>query len=285
MVLRGGKFLVAAAGIVCITIFIRRHHRDFSLNQLGFCTVISFLLFLLATLDEQIVALIFFIAVTTLIIGLAEKRVRQTTIIFILSAAIYSAYYFFFGRWLFDKFTPGGIMTASHPHQFSDAFKVNPIVVAYAVEMLFANFIALGFSSFIFLGVFLVSLVHIFRQGKATLIQYMILSGLIAFPILLTAVLVASHPPIYDIHELWFTFYLPFPIYVLFFSVLYSVHLADSKTDLAKILMAVAFIVICISGIYKMDILYQASCVVKVSKILHSTTCGVNPIPAFEVSY
>jgi hypothetical protein len=282
MALRGGKFLAAATGIFCITIFIRRHQRDFALSRLGLCFGISFLLFLLATLDEQVVALIIAIAVATMIIGLAEKRVSQATVIFALSAVIYCVYYLFIGRWIFDKFTPGGISLSPHYHQFSDVFKVNPVVVFHAAELLLSNFIALGISSALFLGVFVVSFAQAYRQGKCSPTQYMILSGFVAFPLILTSALVASHPPLYTMPELRYLFYLSLPVYIMFIVAPYSVYMADSKTDFPKKALAAAFIVICVSGIHKINILYRMSCG-NYYKTHGGTDCGDSSVFTYHI--
>lgn len=279
MVLRGGKFLTSAVGIFLMTIFIRYHRRHFQLSSFGSCFTISCVLFLLATMDEQITAVVFFIAFATLILGCIEKSVSQSVVIFVLAAANYCLYFVFWGRWLFAKFTPDGIQINRHPHNFSDALKVNLADVSSAVEMLLSNMIALGISSFIFLSVFVCSLAKIFRQGEDRPYKVLICTAFTLFPILLTSFMVASHPAIYNYktNQLWSLFYLLFPVHALIATVAYSLHLADFKSDQYKIALAIAFILICTIGVYKMENLYQISCI-STSKILDSFTCGENPV-------
>jgi hypothetical protein len=234
-------------------------------------------------MDEQIIAVVFFIAFATLILGCIEKSVSQSAVIFVLAAANYCLYFVFLGRWLFAKFTPGGIQINRHPHNFSDVLKVNLADVFSAVEMLLSNMIALGIPSFIFLTVFVCSLSKIFRQDEDSPYNLLICTAFTLFPIFLTSFMVASHPAIYtyNTNQLWSLFYLLFPVHALIAAVIYSLHLADFKSDKFKIALAIAFILICINGVYKMDNLYQISCK-STSKILNSFACGENPVFLFN---
>lgn len=283
MVLRGGKFLTSAAGIFCITIFVRYCHREFSYNKFGSSIAISGILFLLATIDEQITALIFFIAVLTLIIRRIEKRDSQATVIFVIASVNYCLYFAFWGRWLFNTFTPGGIESERHPHQFSDIFDVNLTYISNSAEMLVSNMTFLGIPSIIFLAVLFFSLVRIYRQGEDLAYKMLICAAFVLFPFVLTSAMVASHPFIYKIHQLWYLLYLVFPVHVIIVAVAYSLQLANFKSDLFQNMLAVAFIIICITGIYKMDNAYQIACTTtSAGKTLAGYACGANPVFSFK---
>src|SRR5262249_37824837 len=99
MVLRGGKFLLTAVGIVCITLFIRHQQRSFSLPKIAHCIAIAYLLSLLATMDEQIAALVAFIAGVALVVSVLQWRLSESLVIFAMAAAGYLLYLNFVGRW------------------------------------------------------------------------------------------------------------------------------------------------------------------------------------------
>ena len=278
MVLRGGKFLTSAAGIFLVTIYLRYHRRDFSLSSLGTCLIISCVCFLLATMDEQITAVVFFTCFVALIVLFTEKKISQSFVIFVLAALNYCLYYFYWGRWLFSKFTPDGIQVNNHPHNFSDVFKVNFENIKGAAEMLLSNFIALGIPSLAFILVFFCSVANIYRKNNNITKNMLSCAAFLLFPIALTSVMVASHPAIYSYksHQLWSLFYLLLPIHTLIISVIYSLYLANFKTNLFKAILAVCFIYICTNGVVKMDGLHHIACT-NASKIFHSFNCGVNP--------
>lgn len=281
MVLRGGKFLVSAAGLFCITIFIRSFQRDFLLCHLCSCFCTSVILFLLATLDEQITAVVFFIAILAMIIGWLEKRWSHSVVIFTSSAVLFCGYYIFLGRWIFACFTPGGIELAGHPHQFQDILTVDMTVVASAVEMLLANVKLLGVSGYIIPGVLVFSFTTIVAQGEKGYGKLLISLAFSLFPVILTSLMVSSHPSIYAYKFLWNITYLIFPVHMLIVAAAYSAHLADFKNDYFMTALAVTFICICTFGAINLGHANQVACT-NTSVSLAGFACGENPIACFR---
>jgi len=235
------------------------------------------MLFLLQTLDEQLIALIAFLATGALLVAVVERKIRPSTVIFPLSALLYVIYHLYMGRWLFEHYTPGGLRTKDHPHDISDVLMLNPKRLVDALQIIFYNYRDLGLAS---AGLLMITLVGIYQAvvtRHGTVPQYLIYSGLISFPVLLTAVLIASHPPIYDLDILWDLFYLAAPIHIIFCAVPFSLYMARFKTDYWLIIMALIFVSICIYGVESMEERYQVSCE-KTRTSINGYECGENPI-------
>ncbi|MFA6303587.1 MAG: hypothetical protein WC627_10735 [Legionella sp.] len=275
MVLRGAKFLIPAVGLFCVSIFLRTSQHQFSWKQSFYCMLMACLIFILSMLDEQIVCFVFFITFCAMLLSIKEKKSNQAFIIFTTSAVLYVFYYFYLGRILFDTFTPGGILTAHHPHQYKDVLRLNHNAIYYSIQMLGYNLSLLGIALWILAGIFFVSLIHI-QQKKIPMNNKLIALFLFTFPILLTSIMITSHPSIYRIGVLWEIFYLPFPVFLLVLCIIYTVYLADFNSKIVNNTLAIIFSIICISGVYRIDSLYGKSCEV-ISKVLNRTNglvCG-----------
>lgn len=275
MVLRGAKFLIPAVGLFCISIFLRTSQHQFSWKQSFYCTLMACFIFILSTLDEQIVCFVFFAAFCAMLLNLIEKKSNQAFIIFTVSAILYILYYLYLGKFLFATYTPGGIERAHHPHQFKDVFRLNFKAIHFSIQMLGYNLYLLGIALWILAGTLFVSLIHIRHQNLPTK-NKLIALFLFIFPVVLTSILITSHPSIYKIRVLWDIFYLPFPVFVLVLSIIYMVYLADFKSKFASNTLAIIFSIICITGVFKLHSLHKYSCDVISKKLNHTNTlvCG-----------
>lgn len=275
MVLRGGKFLATAAGLICITFFLRYLKTKFSARNIGACVSVACILLLLATLDEQITALIFFLTAVALIAGCTENTLSSSAVIFMFTSINYCLYYVYWGRLLFDKFTPGGIKVEKHPHNFSDVFNVDLEIISRALEVLYSNFVTLGVSSLVLLIVLAVSMKKIIDQRERRIFKLLISLSFSLFPIALTAAMIASHPSIYSYKAgaLWSLFYLLLPCHTLVVAVSYSLYSANSQNGYLKNAMAIAFALICIGGAFKISTNYNTACT-STRQILVSFPCG-----------
>lgn len=283
MALRGGKFLNSAAGLFCLALFIRNMRRDFSLRDAGRCLAISCAPFLLMAMDEQMTAFVAFIAGVAAVVSLLRWRVTRAAAIFACAVAQFALFYFGWGRWLFARYTPDGINEAAHYHQFSDVFRVGSTQVSQAVEMLMANITALGIASVILAAVLGVSAARIVYRAEERFQRFFVCAAFTLFPFMLTSIMVASHGDIYLIKALWTLFYFALPMHVLIAAVAMSSSFAEYRTDWAKIALAVAFLWICASGVYRMNDLRRVSCEQTLRVIIELPTwpmfaCGKDPV-------
>ncbi len=260
MVLRGGKFLATASSLICLGLFLRMISQTASRDNRIRSMTIAIALFVLATIDEQVTAVLFLLTVLAFFVSKKEKRFNRAAGTFGIATTLFFSYYFFWGRIIFEYFTPGGLQTKSHPHQLYHAFRLSFDNLFHAIEILFANYVALGFSSLILLMILVFSIIKYFYSKKTTIQETSILIFLIFSPIFITLAMVASHPPIYRIKELWFLFYLHAPVVLLFCAVPYAISIARLKTQRMPIFFAIALIAICVSGVCKLQPRYDFAC-------------------------
>ncbi|WP_281763085.1 hypothetical protein [Pseudodesulfovibrio nedwellii] len=260
MVLRGGKFLATASCLVCLSLFLRMISQTTTRDTFIKSTAIAIVLFILATIDEQVTAIVFLLSATAFFISKKEKKFNLAAGTFGIANILFFSYYFIWGKILFEHFTPGGLQTKSHPHQLYHAFRLSFDNLFHAIEILFANYVVVGFSGLIFVLVFVFSIIKYFSSKKCTIQDSSILITLILFPILITLAMIASHPPIYRIKSLWFIFYLHAPVALLFCVVPYAISIARFKTQLIQMFFALALIIICASGVYKLQPRYDFAC-------------------------
>jgi len=87
----------------------------------------------------------------------------------------------------------------------------------------------------------------------------------------------------YLIKALWTLFYLALPVHVLIAAVALSSSLADFRKDHVKIVLAIAFLSICATGVYRLKDLHRVSCEETIKVITEMPTwpsfgCGMNPV-------
>lgn len=279
MVLRGGKFLVTAACLICLSIFIRCLWQTSSSKSVVKYTVLSVVMFVLGTLDEQVIAYICLFGVAAAFISWKEKKVNQALWTFGWAIILYFSYYFFWGRLLFEHFTPGGLNPNPHSHQLYHAFRFAFNSWFRGIAILLANYVALGPSSILLGGLLVASLTRYFKSCKKNTRKTVVLLGLLLFPVIVTHAMLASHLKIWEIRELWYIFYLHASVITLFCSIPYAIKIARFKIHFMHSLLAVALIGVCLSGVYKIDSLYEAACSSK-NHLLYESYCG--DVSAFD---
>ncbi len=80
--------------------------------------IFSFVVFLILTVDEQLIAIMFFLIGFSMIESLKIYKLKNGVLIGALSLFHYLLFYFFWGRWLFERYTDVAIH--KHPHNFTD---------------------------------------------------------------------------------------------------------------------------------------------------------------------
>lgn len=281
-VLRSGKLLTPAIGIFFIAFFLKYCRKEIPLNTQSIMksTGIAFTLFILSTTDEQLIILLFFLMCCSVLHTIAFRKNYRITVMLMASVVLYLIYYLVIGRLLFNYYTPGGVIF-KHPHGFQDAIKFNFNVLYHALEMLMSNLITLSYSLIIFSSSLIYTIILLTKSYKMTKRprpeQICILLGFIIFPILLVSGMITSHPPIYKYPTLWFIFYLPLPVFILFMGLPYIVSLINYENRIPEYLLLFGLFVVSISGISMIEKHYQEFCVKYSNDFSYNPTTFCDP--------
>lgn len=121
LVLRSAKLITPVIVIGLITYSISHLQQQFIIKKykkhLGQNILNILCVFLLCTLDEQILAVSAFVVALSVMVAIFDKKINRVAVNFTGALLIYITYYLWWGRWLFEYFTP--VELQKHIHSIS----------------------------------------------------------------------------------------------------------------------------------------------------------------------
>ncbi|GHS95534.1 hypothetical protein AGMMS50276_11550 [Synergistales bacterium] len=144
-----------------------------------------------------------------------------------------------------SKFSDGALIM-SHPHQFTDIFRINKEVLLKAFEVWSDAIASFFFSSFVVF-VLIIS-IYSFMLYYKKIIECFIFSSVVLFSYALVPVLVASHSAIYILRDLRYGMYLAPSLFLLLSAIFYGISHVDILSN--KKILAILAIFFIFMGAY-----------------------------------
>lgn len=208
-----------------------------------------FPIFLLMTLDEQVLAVVGFLMVLSILISLLRKKVNLTCVLYTVSCFIYATYHLFWGRWLFEYFTGPlkehghtikGSLTGIGIQRFFDSFSILFDIVPTIIFL----------SSIVFIGFWIYSFYRVPKKEK-NLDKICISIFLFFMPIFLLMLLINANHDIYFLKSLWRSVYPLIAGILCFLSFLYVLSISKYRFNKSK--MFLLLIGILVSFVYNLS--------------------------------
>ena len=257
---RSAKLLAVAAVIFLIAFTI--NHMDSrvikkNLKYLLLCIPI----FILMTLDEQVLAMGFALCLFTYLFCIINKKINLLAIIYSLACGLYISFYEWWGKSLFIYFTGGyqkhghtigGSLSGISLKTFSESFKILQNVIPKLIFM----------SAIIFAIVWLYSIFKMStnkedKKDKIKKLATVLFLTLSAFGLLM--LMIDAHSAIYDTPVLWISVYPMISGIVLLLSFIYLVTNTKFKYKyIAECIMALGIMVSLTYNIFHVNNYYGA---------------------------
>ena len=196
--LRTAKLFVVGISFILIGLFFHNEEDEICKSDLPSALARGFGISLLCTIDEQILGVVVMLA-SILGIRLIKKRsVNNGYFISLASATIfYFVFYFTWGRWLCQYYTPG--LRPEHPHDLSHLLRFGSYIVP-GMQMFVRALSRVTFNSTMVLGAFAILWVAMLVIARDTRViftsVFLMMAGL-----LFSIALVTAHPIIASLTE------------------------------------------------------------------------------------
>lgn len=227
---RSAKLLAISATVFLISFVIK--NIDFNFEKKDYKKLfLSIPLFLIMTLDEQVLALVAFLTLLSYIFILLNKKISLVSVINTISCFIYLTYHLWWGKAIFRHFT--GLLQR-HGHTISGSIKGISLHTLYESLKILKNVIPkiifwYFIVFFIIWIVLFISFIVKKEPKKEKIKETIILLFLTFSSIILLMLMIDAHPAIYQTKSLWLSVYIIIPVLILFMSFLYLIEISDLK--------------------------------------------------------
>lgn len=199
--------------------FTVRLYKDNWKSNVG-CIV---LIFILCTLDEQVIAISAFIIALSVLNMLFTKKMQRITVNFIAAIAMYIIYYKWWGRWLFEYFTPGQLK----PHIHNMSMIVEDFKFSFLIEAaeIYNKILLSTFNNYIIIGMvfgLIIGLWFCIERWEEKLISI----SIIGFSFALTVALLIGLPILYYYNDMILSIYFICPILIFIYGIIYTISKA-----------------------------------------------------------
>lgn len=209
----------------------------------------AFAISMLCTVDEQLVAVLPVLAGAFALEKVFEGGTWSRVRIAAGAMASYGLYHVWWGRKLFEKYTPAEL--AEHPHTFGKAINNLPANMFYGM---LAYFRALKFSLFdSWIGVAVFTIVFLAVLYRCRLKIRLISIWLAVSAVILSAGLVSAHPAVYGIPELAGGMYFIIPMFLTFFAfwhAAFNLNISFGRLDYAIVCRCACLFFLCVNFAY-----------------------------------
>lgn len=210
------------------------------------------LIFLLMTLDEQVLAISAMLAALSVLFCFIDKKINLSVVLYTGATILYGTFHLWWGKALFSHFT-GGL--AKHGHSIGTTIKnFNFALFKQAGAILSTT---IGKVIFLSVFVFLVFSIYAFYRlwktddsNKEKIRKIFIGGFLFVSSIVLLAIMIDSHVAIYNIKCLWISVYPLVPTIILFLGFIYV--LGNSKFVIDSIKPFVLLVGVSIALVYNL---------------------------------
>lgn len=202
------------------------------------CLLVSIPIFLLMTLDEQVLAVGALLLGLSVLFSIINKKLNLSSAIMALSCALYGSFHLWWGKALFKHFT-GSLTRHGHTIQgsisgislttFNDSIKILSTTIPKVIFMSFIVFVIIWIYCFVRL-LLDKSITKKDRIKKAIISLFIVLSS-----IGLLMLMIDAHPAIYATPCLWKSVYPLVATIILFMSLIYLIGNTSFKYNYFKI--------------------------------------------------
>ena len=217
---RSAKVLLLPACLFLAYYFIKNieTYIDVSLKKLSYLALSSCGVFVLMTLDEQVLAAVCCMTVSAFIISVLQRRVNVVSVIYFAASALYATFHLWWGRAIFQIFTPTSLVT--NIHNIGTLYSsLSPRHVSASWEILqhvMGSFFASN-TVFVAVACLVTVLWSMLGNYKEKLIPVLFILSADA----ITIACILSQTPAYDYKDLWNSNYFCVPFVFIFASMLY----------------------------------------------------------------
>lgn len=234
---RSAKLLALSACIFLISYILNNLETKMEKKKWKYL-LLSIPIFLLMTLDEQVLAVGALLLGLSVLFSIINKKLNLSTVIMALSCALYGSFHLWWGKALFKHFT-GSLTKHGHTIQgsisgislttFNDSIKILSTTIPKVIFMSFIVFVIIWIYCFVRL-ILDKSITKKDRIKKAIISLFIVLSS-----IGLLMLMIDAHPAIYATPCLWKSVYPLIATIMLFMSLIYLVGNTSFKYNYFKI--------------------------------------------------
>lgn len=245
---RSAKLLALSACIFLITYMIKKIDIEFKIKEWK-KLFISIPIFLLMTLDEQVLAIAFLILGISVLFSIINKKINISSVVYFISCTLYGTFHLFWGKALFLKYT-GELHR--HGHTIEGSVKgISLNTLNESIQILDKTLPKIVFlSMIIFVIIYLYSFIKIIlektdiKEKVLTILMSLFISG---SSIILLMLMIDAHSAIYDVPCLWKSVYPLVSTVILFMSLIYVMSKSNYKYENFKYLILLVGVIISLS--------------------------------------
>ena len=249
---RSAKLLALSACIFLITYVINNLNIKFEKKNLK-KLFLSIPIFLLMTLDEQVLAIGALLFGLAIIFSIINKKINLSTAIMSVSCFLYGSFHLWWGKALFRHFT-GGLQRHGHTiggsisgisfKTFDESFEILKTTIPKVIFMSFVVFALVWIYCFIKIS-FNKTLEKKEKIKKLTIALFLTLSSFI-----LLMLMIDAHNAIYTLPCLWKSVYPLISTIILFMSLIYLLANTEFKYNFIRYI--IIFVGLSISFVYNL---------------------------------
>ena len=240
---RSAKLFVAATVVFLMGYFFKHLSEVFEKNK-WYKLLIAIPIFVLMTLDEQVLALVVALAALGILISIINKKINLNSIIFSISTVIYASYHLFWGKMLFRHFT-GEL--AKHGHAIDTTLEtVSFSYILHGFQILFQNVIGkvIFISGIVFIIIWLIFFFMIKKEKSRKSVEHHIVAiCLLLLPVAIMTLLICSNNAIWKLPCLRTSVYSMCMGILLFCSLIYVIGKSETKIERIKFFVVLIGIV------------------------------------------
>ncbi len=233
---RAGKLLAVPVCIFLITFIIKNLNVNITKNNIK-RLLYSIPIFLLMTLDEQVLAIVILLTGLSFLFSIINKKINLVSLICLLSCLIYISFHVWWGKALFSYFT-GGLQ--KHGHTIAGSINgISLKTLKESIEILMSTIPKMIFMSIlVFIVIWIICLIKLITNKEMNKVEKLkkitISVFLTVSPIVLLMLMIDSHSAIYTLPCLWKSIYPLISTVILFLSLIYLLGNSEFKTELIK---------------------------------------------------
>lgn len=249
---RSAKLLTLSACVFLITYAIKLLNKKIEKKNI-YRVIYSLPIFLLMTLDEQVLALMVMLTGLLFFYSILNKKINIGAIIYSLACFLYATFYLWWGKKIFLHFT-GGLQKHGHTIEGSiqglgiKTFKESIEILISSTPKIFA----MSFTAFIVISIICI-LIILFNKNEtiSDRIKKIIVSAFILVSaIIILTLMIDAHSAIYNIHCLWYSIYTLVPTFIMLMFIIYLI--ANVKEKYIGLLSFMLIIGVGISLVYNL---------------------------------
>ena len=235
---RSAKLLAVSACIFLITHMLKKINVEFK-KQDWKKLLISIPIFMLMTLDEQVLAMAFLILGISILFSIINRKINISSLIYLIACFLYGTFHLWWGKSLFLKYT-GELQ--KHGHTIGGSIKgISIDTLKESLEILMFTIPKIIFLSvFLFIIIYIYSFIKIIinkdnkKEKISKLLTALFISG---SAVIILMLMIDAHNPIYTIPCLWKSVYPLIATIILFLGLIYVMSKSEYKYNNFKYLI------------------------------------------------